>query len=170
MKWTVVVVAALLAGAVFAQKADDEKIIRNLEQEWVTHVGSSQADIDFAKRVLPDKEISIDTVGRIYPLTISDVENMAKADPEVKSSGEVKNLKIQFFGSDTAIATYNVHFLQTGHKDKKFNLDVDMACLDVWYKIHGQWKAVGGTNTSTKPLPSEMYKMEMTPGMPAPIS
>lgn len=170
MKCIAVVAAALIGVAAFAQGSDDEKVIRKLEQEWPTHIGGSQADIDFQKRVTADKFITIDNVGRITSFTLSDIEAMAKADPDVKSSGETTNLKIQFYGSDTAIATYNVHFKQTGHKDKKFDLEFDLACLDVWKKINGQWKAVGGTNTSTKPLSPEMYKMEPPPGTPAPIS
>ncbi len=168
MKFIAVAAVALIAVATFAQSSDDEKVIRKLEQEWPARVGGSQADIDFQKRIMADKFITVDNVGHITSFTPSDVETMAKADPDVKSSGETTNLKIQFYGSDTAIATYNVHFTQTGHKDKKFNLESELACLDVWKKINGQWKVVGGTNTSTKPLAPEMYKMEPPPGMPSP--
>ena len=166
----VAVVIALVAVAAFAQSADEEKVIRKLEQEWPTHLGASQTDIDFTKRIMADRAIIIDNVGHIISLSLSDVEAMAKADPGVKSSGETTNLKIQFYGSDTAIATYNVHLTMTGHKDKKFDLESDLACLDVWKKVNGQWKAIGGTNTSTKPLSPEMYKMEPPPGMPSPSS
>jgi hypothetical protein len=41
---------------------------------------------------------------------------------------------------------------------------------DMWKKLNGQWKVLGGTNTSTKPVPPEMYKMETPPGVPPPIS
>jgi hypothetical protein len=166
MKRMVALAVAFIAIAAFAQSPNDEKVIRELEQEWPNHIGGSQADIDFQKRVTDKQFVSIDNVGRITSFTLSDIEAMAKADPDVKSSGETTNLKIQFYGSDTAIATYNAHFKQTGHKDKKFDLELELACLDVWKKINGQWKAVGGTNTSTKPLSPEMYKMAPPPGTP----
>ena len=50
------------------------------------------------------------------------------------------------------------------------DLDLNLACLDVWKKMNGQWKVVDGTNTPTEPLSTEMYKMEPSPGMPTPTS
>jgi hypothetical protein len=141
----------------------------SFEQEWIMHTGSSKADIDFAKRIMPEKSIVVDNVGRISEFSVSDVEKMADADPGVKSSGEITNVKVHFYGSDTAIATYKSHFVQTGHKDSKFDLDLNSASLDVWKKMNGQWKVVGGTYTSIKPLPAEMYQMALPPGAP-PIS
>jgi hypothetical protein len=166
MKCMVLVAAALFVVPTFAQTPDDEKTIKNLELEWVSHVGSSKADIDFAKRVMDDKLISIDDIGRIINLSLADVEKLAKAEPDLKSSGECTELKIQFYGPDTAIATYKAHFVQTGHKNKKDDVDADIACLDVWKKLNGQWKAIGGTNTSTKPIPPERYKAESPQGTP----
>jgi hypothetical protein len=103
-------------------------------------------------------------------LTIWLAEVRFASDPDVKSSGETTNLKIYFYGPDAAIATYNVHFIQTGHKDKKYNSDLELSCLDVWKKLNGEWKALAGSNTSTKPVPPEMYKMEMPPNFPSPTS
>jgi hypothetical protein len=77
---------------------------------------------------------TIDNVGHIIVYSGKDIDALAKADPDVKSSGETTNLKIYFYGPDTAIATYNVHFIQTGHKDKKYNSDLELSCLDVWKK------------------------------------
>ena len=170
MKWMVMVVMTLISGAAFAQTPEDEKIIRKLEQEWPSHIGFTQADIDFQKRIMTDKMITIDNVGHIIVYSGKDIDALAKADPDVKSSGETTNLKIYFYGPDTAIATYNVHFIQTGHKDKKYDSDLELSCLDVWKKLNGQWKALAGSNTSTKPVPPEMYKMEMPPNFPAPTS
>jgi len=65
MKSMVLVTMALIAVAAFAQKADDEKTIRQLEQEWIMHIGASKADIEFAKRIMPEKSIVVDNVGRI---------------------------------------------------------------------------------------------------------
>ena len=113
---------------------------------------------------------TIDNVGHIIVYSGKDIDALAKADPDVKSSGETTNLKIYFYGPDTAIATYNVHFIQTGHKDKKYNSDLELSCLDVWKKLNGEWKALAGSNTSTKPVPPEMYKMEMPPNFPSPTS
>lgn len=95
---------------------------------------------------------------------------MSRAEPDLKSSGNCTELQIQFYGPDTAIATYKAHFVQTGHKNKKDDLDVDLACLDVWKKLNGEWKAVGGTNTSTKPLPADAYQTPPTPSAPTPTS
>ena len=170
MKCIAAVAVALIAFAAFGQGSDDEKAIRKLEQEWIMHSGSSKADIDFEKRIVADNFFLVDYVGRITKISVSDLENMAKADPDVKSSGEINNLKIQFYGADTAIATYTGHFALTGHKDKKFDIEFDFASLDVWHKQGGQWKVLGNTNTSTKPLSPEIYKVEPSPGMPAPIS
>ena len=76
----------------------------------------------------------------------------------MKSSGEMKDLKVRFFGSDTAIATYSGHFSQMGHKNKKIDFEGDFACLDVWYRVNGQWKEIASTTTSTTPMPSEEWE------------
>jgi len=170
MKCMLVMALALVAIPASAQTSEDEKTIRKLEQEWPSHIGLTQADIDFQKRIMADKMITIDNVGHIIAYSGKDIDALAKTDPDVKSSGETTNLKIYFYGPDTAIATYNVHIIQTGHKDKKYNLDLELSCLDVWKKLNGQWKALAGSNTSTKPVPPEMYKMEMPPNFPAPTS
>jgi hypothetical protein len=170
MKCMVVVALALVAIPASAQTSEDEKTIRKLEQEWPSHIGLTQADIDFQKRIMTDKMITIDNVGHIIVYSGKDIDALAKADPDVKSSGETTNLKIYFYGPDTAIATYNVHFIQTGHKDKKYNSDLELSCLDVWKKLNGEWKALAGSNTSTKPVLPEMYKMEMPPNFPSPTS
>jgi len=170
MKCMLVMALALVAIPASAQTSEDEKTIRKLEQEWPSHIGLTQADIDFQKRIMADKIITIDNVGHIIAYSGKDIDALAKTDPDVKSSGETTNLKIYFYGPDTAIATYNVHIIQTGHKDKKYNLDLELSCLDVWKKLNGQWKALAGSNTSTKPVPPEMYKMEMPPNFPAPTS
>jgi hypothetical protein len=65
MKFIAVAAVALIAAATFAQSSDDEKVNRKLEQEWPTHVGSSQADIDFQKSIMADKFITVDNVGHI---------------------------------------------------------------------------------------------------------
>jgi hypothetical protein len=106
---------------------------------------------------------TIDNVGHIIVYSGKDIDALAKADPDVKSSGETTNLKIYFYGPDTAIATYNVHFIQTGHKDKKYNSDLELSCLDVCKKLNGERKALAGSNTSTKPVPPEMYKWKCRP-------
>jgi len=127
VKYMFVVVAALIGVGALAQTSDDEKIIRQLEQEWIMHTGASKADIDFAKRIMPEKSIMVDNVGRISEFSVSDIEKMAKADPDVKSSGEITDLKVHFYGSDTAIATYKSHFIQMGHQDKKYDMDLNSA-------------------------------------------
>jgi hypothetical protein len=166
MKWIGVLAAGLIAVAAFAQKSDDEKIIANLEKENANHVGTSKADLEFYKRIAPEKYIGIDAFGRIFQITVSDVENYAKTDPNVKSSGEPTKLEVHLYGSDTAIATFHAHFVQTGHRDNKNDVDQDITCLDVWRKVNGQWKLLGGSNTSTKPLPAEMYQLAPPPGTP----
>jgi hypothetical protein len=166
MKWMCLVAAGLVAVVALAQKSDDERIIENLERENANHIGTSKADLEFYKRIAPEKFITIDAFGHIYHITVSDVENYAKTDPDVKSSGDITNLEIHLYGSNTAVATYRAHFAQTGHKDKKYDVDLEITCLDVWHKVNGQWKLVSGSNTSTKPLPAEMYKMEPPPGTP----
>ena len=157
---------ALVVAGAFAQKSgDDEKTIRSLEQEWIMHAGSSQTDVAYNKRILAEKSLYVDPFGHLYTFTYSDFDKMAKEDPNVKSSGEIKDLKIVFYGPDLALATYKAHFIQTGHKDEKFNQDMDFTALDTWQKQHGTWKLLADTNTSTKPVLAEMYKVEF-PGMP----
>jgi hypothetical protein len=174
MKYFLAGTAVLLltvTSSLLGQKSEDEQTIRSAEEGWVSHMGGTPEDLAFFKRILPEQGgLTIDSVGRIFPFSFSDAEKQFKADFNVKFTGGITNLKINFYGLDTAVATYSTSFVQTGHKDKKFDSNDTLTCLDVWHKMNGQWKFVAGSNTSTKPLGPEAYHSELPPGTPAPLN
>ena len=152
-----------------SQSTSDEETLKKLEIEGATHAGTSDADIAFGKKVSSEHVITVDPLGHVSDQTPADVEKMSvgmrKADPDVKSSVEIQDIKVRIFG-DTAIVTYSGTYNTTGHKDARYDVpNAKFVAVDTWQKRSGQWKILAQAFVATDPIPSEVYKLPPPPSV-----
>jgi ketosteroid isomerase-like protein len=150
------------AGRVWSQSSDEETL-KKLELESTKHYGTSDADIAFNKTNDAAHVISIDPLGHVSDQTPADVEKMLqgmrKADPDVKSTAEISDIKVRISG-DTAIVTYSGTYSATGHKDSRYDVpNAKFVAADTWQKQAGQWKLLASTAVSTEPIPAGVYTL-----------
>ncbi len=153
----------------WSQQTSDEETLKKLELEGATHAGTSDADIAFGKKVSSEHVVSVDPLGHVTDQTPADVEKMSvgmrKADPDVKASVEIQDIKVRISG-DTAIVTYSGTYHATGHKDARYDVpNAKFVAVDTWQKQSGKWKILAQTFVATEPIPSEMYKLPPPPGV-----
>ncbi len=90
---------------------------------------------------------------------------MRKADPDVKSSVEIQDIKVRISGN-TAIVTYSGIYNTTGHKDARYDVpNAKFVAVDTWQKQSGQWKILAQAFVATDQIPSEAYKLPPPPGV-----
>jgi ketosteroid isomerase-like protein len=152
-----------------AQSSSDEETLKKLEMEGAKHAGTSDADIAFAKSVSAEHVVSADPLGHVTDMTPADAEKMTvgmrKADPDVKATVEIQDIKIRISG-DTAIVSYSGTYNATGHKDARYDVpNAKFVAIDTWQKQGGKWKILAQAFVSTDPIPGEVYKLPPPPGV-----
>lgn len=152
-----------------SQSTSDEETLKKLELEGATHAGTSDADIAFGKKVNSERVMTVDPLGHVSDLTPGDVEKMSvgmrKADPDVKTSIEIHDIKIRISG-DTAIVTYAGTYNATRHKDARYDVpNAKFVAVDTWQKQLGKWKILAQAFVSTDPIPGDVYKLPPPPGV-----
>jgi ketosteroid isomerase-like protein len=152
-----------------SQSTSDEETLKKLEMEGAKHAGTSDADIAFGKSINAEHLVSVDPLGHVSDQTPADVEKMSlgmrKADPDVKASIEIQDIKVRISG-DTAIVSYSGTYNATGHKDARYDVpNGKFVAVDTWQKRSGQWKILAQAIVATEPIPSEVYKLPPPPGM-----
>ena len=152
-----------------SQSTSDEETLKKLETEGAKHAGMSDADIAFGKSVNAGHVITVDPLGHVSDQTPGDVEkmllSMRKADPGVKASVEIQDIKVRISG-DTAIVTFSGTYNATGHKDARYDVpNAKFVAVDTWQKQSGQWKQLAQAIVSTDPIPAEVYKLPPPPGV-----
>jgi ketosteroid isomerase-like protein len=152
-----------------SQSTSDEETLKKLELEGATHAGTSDADIAFGKKVNSERVMTVDPLGHVSDLTPGDVEKMSvgmrKADPDVKTSIEIHDIKIRISG-DTAIVTYAGTYNATGHKDARYDVpNAKFVAVDTWQKQLGKWKILAQAFVSADPIPGDVYKLPPPPGV-----
>ena len=153
----------------WSQQTSDEETLKKLELEGAKHSGTSDADIAFAKSITAAHALSVDPLGHVLDLTPADIEKMSvgmrKADPDVKVSVEIQDIKVRISG-DTAIVTYSGTYNATGHKDARYDVpNAKFVAADTWQKQSGKWKILAQTFVATEPIPSDVYKLPPPPGV-----
>jgi ketosteroid isomerase-like protein len=153
----------------WSQQTSDEETLKKLELEGAKHAGISDADIAFAKNNNAAHVITVDPLGHVADQTPADVEKMSlgmrKADPDVKASVEIQDIKVRISG-DTAIVTYSGTYNATGHKDARYDVpNAKFVAVDTWQKQSGKWKILAQTFVATEPIPSDVYKLPPPPGV-----
>ena len=152
-----------------SQSTSDEETLKKLEIEGAKHAGTSDADIAFGKKVSSEHVVTVDPLGHVSDQTPADVEKMSagmrKADPDVKASVEIQDIKVRISGN-TAIVTYSGVYNTTGHKDTRYDVpNAKFVAVDTWQKQSGQWKILAQAFVATEPIPSEVYKLPPPPGV-----
>jgi ketosteroid isomerase-like protein len=152
-----------------SQSTSDEETLKKLETEGATHAGTSDADIAFGKKVNSEHMVTVDPLGHVSDQTPAELEKMTvgmrKADPDVKTSIEVHDIKVRISG-DTAIVTYAGTYNTTGHKDTRYDVpNAKFVAVDTWQKRSGQWKILAQAFVATDPIPSDVYKLPPPPGV-----
>ena len=152
-----------------SQLTTDEDTLKKLEMEGAKHAGTSDADIAFGKSVSAEHVISVDPLGHVMDMTPADAEKMMvgmrKADPDVKATVEIHDIKIRISG-DTAVVTYSGTYNATGHKDARFDVpNAKFVAVDTWQKQSGKWKLLAQAFVATDPIPPEVYKLPPPPGV-----
>jgi ketosteroid isomerase-like protein len=149
-------------------RQSDEQTIINLEREWAKHSSNSDTDASFFKGISAEQTTFVDALGHLYDMTseeaVKTAKSMNQADPQVKVSVELNNIKVRIF-ADTAVVTYDDVLVETGHKDKRYNFKVSGTAQDIWQKQSGKWKIIAASNTSTEPIAPEKYKLPPPPGL-----
>jgi len=152
-----------------AQSTTDEETLKKLETEGAKHAGTSDADIAFGKSVSAEHVVTVDPLGHVTDMTPADAEKMStgmrKADPDVKASIEIHDIKIRISG-DTAIVSYSGTYNATGHKDARYDVpNAKFVAVDTWQKQGGKWKILAQAFVATDPIPAEVYKLPPPPGV-----
>jgi ketosteroid isomerase-like protein len=152
-----------------SQSTSDEEALKKMELEGAKHAGMSDADIAFGKNVNAAHVVTVDPLGHVSDQTPGDVEKMSlgmrKADPGVKASVEIQDIKVRISG-DTAIVTYSGTYNATGHKDARYDVpNAKFVAVDTWQKQSGKWKVLAQTFVATEPIPSDVYKLPPPPGV-----
>ena len=152
-----------------SQSTSDEETLKNLEIEGAKHAGMSDADIAFGKKVSSEHVVTVDPLGHVSDQTPADVEKMSvgmrKADPDVKASVDIQDIKARISGN-TAIVTYSGVYNTTGHKDARYDVpNAKFVAVDTWQKQSGQWKILAQAFVATDQIPSEAYKLPPPPGV-----
>ena len=153
----------------WSQQTSDEETLKKLEMEGAKHAGMSDADIAFGKSTSAAHTVTVDPLGHLSDQTPAEVEKMTvgmrKADPDVKASIEIQDIKVRISG-DTAIVTYSGTYNATGHKDARYDVpNAKFVAVDTWQKQSGQWKILAQAVVSTEPIPSDAYKLPPPPGV-----
>ena len=170
---SIVVLATFTVGIwttrTWSQQTSDEETLKKLELEGAKHAGMSDADIAFGKSTSAAHTVTVDPLGHLSDQTPAEVEKMTvgmrKADPDVKASIEIQDIKIRISG-DTAIVTYSGTYNATGHKDARYDVpNAKFVAVDTWQKQSGQWKILAQAFVSTEPSPSDAYKLPPPPGV-----
>jgi hypothetical protein len=159
--FTTILFAAYVTRSV-PKPSSDEETLKNLETESMKHFNNTEADIAFQKTILAPHFTTIDVFGVIHDQTYADIDKDAAtekaANPDAKSSAEIKDLKVRIYG-DTATVTKSGTFTATGMKDTNMNVNsAPFVTLDVWQKQSGKWKLIAGSVVSTQSIPAEAYK------------
>jgi ketosteroid isomerase-like protein len=152
-----------------SQATSDEETLKKLETEGAKHAGTSDADVAFARNVNAAHVITVDPLGHVSDQTPGDIEKMLlgmrKADPGVKASVEIQDIKVRISG-DTAIVTYSGTYNATGHKDPRYDVpNAKFVAVDTWQKQSGQWKQLAQAFVATDQIPAEVYKLPPPPGV-----
>ena len=121
-----------------SKPTSDEEAIRKLELEGAKHSGTSDADIAFAKSIFSETFVSVDPLGHVTELSPASMEKMAlgmkKADPEVKVTNEIQDIKVRISG-DTAVVTLSGTYNATGHKDPRYDVpNAKYMAANTWQK------------------------------------
>jgi ketosteroid isomerase-like protein len=160
---------AICTTRTWSQQASDEETLKKLEVEGAKHAGMSDADIAFGKSTSAAHVVTVDPLGHVSDQTPADVEKMTvsmrKADPDVKATIEIQDIKVRISG-DTAVVTYSGVYNATGHKDARFDVpSTKFVAVDTWQKQSGKWKVLAQAFVSTEPIPSDVYKLPPPPGV-----
>jgi ketosteroid isomerase-like protein len=152
-----------------SQSTSDEETLKKLELEGAKHAGTSDADIAFGKSITAEHVATVDPLGHVSDQTPGDAEKMSlgmrKADPDVKASVEIQDIKVRISG-DTAIVTYSGTYNATGHKDARYDVpNAKFVAVDTWQKQSGKWKVLAQAFVATEPIPSDVYKLPPAPGV-----
>jgi ketosteroid isomerase-like protein len=163
------VTVAIWTTRTWSQQTSDEETLKKLEMEGAKHAGLSDADIAFAKSTNAEHVVSVDPLGHVSDQTPADLEKMTvgmrKADPDVKASVEIQDIKVRISG-DTAIVTYSGVYNATGHKDARYDVpNAKFVAVDTWQKQSGKWKVLAQAFVATEPIPSDVYKLPPPPGV-----
>lgn len=159
----------ICANRTWSQQTSDEETLKKLEMEGAKHSGMSDADIAFGKSTSAAHTVTVDPLGHVSDQTPADVEKMTigmrKADPDVKASIEIQDIKVRISGG-TAIVTYSGVYNATGHKDARYDVpNAKFVAVDTWQKQSGQWKVLAQAFVATEPIPSDVYKLPPPPGV-----
>jgi|ERR1700746_1842845 len=151
-----------------SQSTSDEETLKKLEMERVKHAGNSDADIAFGKSIIAERLVTVDALGHVTDQTPGEFEKtslgMRKADPDVKLSAEMQDIKVRISG-DTAIVMSTVTYSETGHKDSRYDVSTaKIAVVDTWQKRAGHWKLLAQAFVATDSIPAEYYKLPPSPG------
>jgi ketosteroid isomerase-like protein len=152
-----------------SQSTSDEEALKKMELEGAKHAGMNDADIAYVKNVNAAHVVTVDPLGHVSDQTPGDVEKMSvgmrKADPGVKASVEIQDIKVRISG-DTAIVTYSGTYNATGHKDARYDVpNAKFVAVDTWQKQSGKWKVLAQAFVATEPIPSDVYKLPPAPGV-----
>src|SRR5919201_3053991 len=114
-----------------AQK-EAEDYIRKSESEWAESVANGDATV--IERILADDFLGVDPKGKLYdkPTMISET----KEGPKHFVSNHLEDVKIRFFGDNTAVAQGSESWVRRNGERGRF------VWTDTWILRNGRWQIV----------------------------
>jgi hypothetical protein len=109
-----------------------EDYIRKSESEWAESVANGDAAV--IERILADDFVGVDPKGKLYdkPTMISET----KEGPKHFVSNHLEDVKIRFFGDNTAVAQGSESWVRRNGEHGRF------VWTDTWILRNGRWQIV----------------------------
>ena len=109
-----------------------EDYIRKSESEWAESVANGDATV--IERILADDFLAVDPKGKLYdkPTMISET----KEGPKHFVSNHLEDVKIRFFGDNTAVAQGSEAWVRRNGERGRF------VWTDTWILRNGRWQIV----------------------------
>jgi ketosteroid isomerase-like protein len=129
--------------APFSGQKEAEDYIRKSESEWAESVANGDATV--IERILADDFVGVDPKGKQYdkPTMISETQE----GPKHFVSNHLEDVKIRFFGDNTAVAQGSESWVRRNGKRGRF------VWTDTWILRNGRWQIVAAEDLvpPTKP-------------------
>jgi ketosteroid isomerase-like protein len=118
--------------ALSSGQKEAEDYIRKSESEWAESVANGDATV--IERILADDFLGVDPKGKLYdkPTMISET----KDGPKHFVSNHLEDVKIRFFGNNTAVAQGSESWVRKSGERGRF------VWTDTWILRNGRWQIV----------------------------
>jgi len=124
---------------------ETEDYIRKSESEWAESVANGDATV--IERILADDFVGVAPEGKLYDK--STMISETKDGPKHFVSNQLEDVKIRFFGDNTAVAQGSESWVRRNGKRGRF------VWTDTWILRNGRWQIVAAQDLVPPAKPEE---------------